>query len=192
MVSWQILKPDSTPLPMPETASVLVDGTPQLADLKAKVLELYAQGVHYKEIAQKLVLKPTTVRTWALRAGLVKPRPDSNSVKPDAPNHNSQVRNNLGKALVRASDKLEKLAEPKSPKAIKLHAELVKSLAEPASMVFGWSQSSTTTLLSITSYTDVDQLPAQDVIDVTPTALPSTPQALPEPTPTPQAGNIEK
>lgn len=164
-----------------------------LHDVKLKVYDLFKAGLHYKQIAQELNLIPGTVKTWTRRAGLVTPRSESiaSKAKPDQPSHNSQVKNNLGKALVKVSGQLDKLKAPVGAKAIALQAKTIQSVAEPAAIVFGWGQGQgSTTLLSIQSYTtgqiqdqdqvlDVDSEPIPDQLD----SKSSTSEPGPEPKP---------
>lgn len=138
-----------------------------LADLKAKVTELLKAGLPYAQIAQDTGCNMNTLRSWAKRTGLqpIKPVAPQAKPKPDQTAGLSQiVRGRLGKELVKATNQIEKLVEPKSAKDMALRAKLVKDIAEPASLVFGWGEGKTiTNLLSIQSYT-TGQIQDQDEV----------------------------
>lgn len=152
---------------------------------RLKVIELYQQGVHYTKIAAQTGVKTKTVHTWITRAGLVKNRQSSAEDKP-IPNHNAKVKDNLGRALVKATSKLDSLRAPKSLKAITQQAKVIQAIAEPASLVFGWGQGQSSTLISIQSYTqgivDQGQVPDQSqgrIYDMEPGQLESDSDSVP-------------
>jgi hypothetical protein len=143
-----------------------------LADVKAKVFTLLKEGLSYSKIVQATGCNLNTLKTWAKRNHLQPVRPVSSKPqpKPDQTAGLSQiVRGRLGKELVKATNQIDKLNEPKSAKDMALRAKLVKDIAEPASLVFGWGEGKTVTnLLSIQSYTtgqiqDQDQVQALDI-----------------------------
>jgi len=124
-------------------------------DPKELVLTLAGQGKGYVEITQQTGLNANTVRSWLHRAGLSQQKVVASGKavvqRKDGPNedHSSIVRNRLGKALVKATEALERIPTPGTQTAMRNLVALVKDVADPASKVFAWSESATHTAVDI-------------------------------------------